>query len=139
MPAGTAEEFTRHPTTTYNRCEVDMSSVNISGYLQQDVFNASIEATSDNARNKLYFTNVAMLVVCVLGLPGNLLVVTVYARRLTTSTRVYMFALAVADFVNCVCVIMLAIVPVSFLALNVIVFLSDLSTGFSTVLLALCP
>ena len=38
-----------------------------------------------------------------LGLPGNVLVVAVYIRQITTSTRVYIFALVVADSVVCVC------------------------------------
>ena len=48
-------------------------------------------------------SNIATIHLCVLGLPGNMLVVTVYVREMTTSTRVYMFALAVADLVVCVC------------------------------------
>ena len=41
--------------------------------------------------------NIAILIVPVLGLPGNLLCIAVYVRKMTTSTIVYMFALAVGD------------------------------------------
>ena len=51
---------------------------------------------------EVFFINVTLLVVCVLGLPGNLLVIAVYLRLQTTSTRVYMFTLAVADLASCV-------------------------------------
>ena len=37
-----------------------------------------------------------------LGLPGNLFVIAVYVRNITSSTKVYMFALAVSDTAACV-------------------------------------
>jgi len=42
------------------------------------------------------------IVICNLGLPGNLLVIAVYIVNMKTSTRVYMFALAIADLAVCV-------------------------------------
>ena len=45
---------------------------------------------------------------CILGLPGNLFVFAVYVVKTTSSTRVYMFALAIADTAVCVSSIVLA-------------------------------
>ena len=50
----------------------------------------------------LQFYDIFLLVVCNLGLPGNLLVIAVYILNMKTSTRVYMFALAIADLTVCV-------------------------------------
>ena len=36
---------------------------------------------------------IVVSLLCLLGLPGNVLVMTVYVRKMTTSTRVYLFAL----------------------------------------------
>ena len=43
-----------------------------------------------------------LFVVVIVGIPGNVLVVAVYVRKLTTSVRMYMFALALTDVVICV-------------------------------------
>ena len=42
-----------------------------------------------------------MFVIVIAGVPGNVLVVAVYARKLTTSVRMYMFTLAVTDVAIC--------------------------------------
>ena len=54
------------------------------------------------------YPNITLILVCALGLPGNLLVIAVYVAKMITSTRVYLFALAVADTAICVCGIALA-------------------------------
>ena len=42
-----------------------------------------------------------MFIVVIAGVPGNVLVAAVYARKLTSSVRMYMFALAVTDVIIC--------------------------------------
>ena len=51
---------------------------------------------ADNDRIKM-----ALSVTVLLLMPGNLLVIAVYVRRLTTSIRLYMFGLAVSDTAIC--------------------------------------
>ena len=53
--------------------------------------------------------DIFLLVMCSLGLPGNLLVIAVYIRNMKTSTRVYMFALAIADSAVCVCGVLMTV------------------------------
>ena len=115
---------------------VDMESNKTCSYLQQVGFNGNTEASSDNTTDVIYFTDIAVLMVSVLGLPGNLLVVAVYFRLQTTSTRIYMLSLALADLESCVCVIILASKSVPIEALYVILVAADISTGFSAMFLA---
>ncbi|KAI0236737.1 hypothetical protein LSAT2_012722 [Lamellibrachia satsuma] len=72
---------------------------------------------------------------CVLGLPGNLLVIAVYARKMTTSTRVYMFALAVADSAVCVCGIVLTATQKGLMKREAILYVINLSILISSFLL----
>ena len=58
--------------------------------------------TNDSVGDGPFFCLTNFLV-CLFGLPGNLLVIAVYARKMVTSTTVYMFALAVADMTICIC------------------------------------
>ena len=62
-------------------------------------------------------------------LPGNLLVVAVYLRKLTTSTKLYMFTMAVGDSVVCVCGIVLnqGRIP----GITVLLFVNDLAINVS--------
>ena len=76
-----------------------------------------------------------VLLLCVLGLPGNLLVITVYVRKMTTSTRVYMFALAVADSSVCVCGIVLSATQTGWVKKQVLLCVIDMSILFSSFLL----
>ena len=55
---------------------------------------------------------------CVFGIPGNLVVLAAYAFKMTTSTKVYMFALAVADLDICVTGIMLTRFALEFCTLH---------------------
>ena len=73
----------------------------------QRVLNSSDEV---NATNYVSITHFASFLMCVLGIPGNLLVIAVYIRKMTTSTRVYMFALAVSDLTVCISGIVLTTV-----------------------------
>jgi len=67
----------------------------------QNVLNDTPDLTTNNVFHKEQH-NVVLLSVFVLGLPGNILVIATYIGMMTTSTRVYMFALALADTAICV-------------------------------------
>ena len=85
--------------------------------------------------NKTDYLKIATLIVSVLGLPGNLLLIAVYVRKMTTSTRVYMFALAVSDSFVCLC----GIVPCltwNLITRSITLFIFDVSVIFSMFLLA---
>ena len=77
--------------------------------MQQDVLNASDEV-NNVAKIGLSVSNFATFLTCVTGMPGNVFVIGAYACNMTTSTRVYIFALAVADLVVCICGIVLTTV-----------------------------
>ena len=79
-----------------------------------------------------------VLTICmsVLGVPGNVLVIAVYILKMTSSTRVYMFALAVADLVVCICGIGLAMLNFDHITEEVLVFCGHMSLTFSMMLLA---
>ena len=85
--------------------------------------------------NKTNYLNIATLIVSALGLPGNLLLIAVYVRKMTTSTRVYMFALAVSDSVVCLCGIVLGLTR-HLLTNSITFFIFSVSVMFSMFLLA---
>ena len=78
----------------------------------------------------------AMIYVLALGIPGNFLVSAVYAVNMTTSTRVYMFALAVSDLAVCICGIILATIAHNVISREVVGFLIFMSVAFSVFILS---
>ena len=76
------------------------------------------------------------LVTCVLAIPGNVLVIAVYALKMITSIRMYMFALAIADLVTCVYGIVLATATFSYVGLEIALHCAFLTLSFSLYLLA---
>ena len=80
-------------------------------------------------------TSVATLIMGVIGLPGNLFVIAVYVCNMTISTRVYMFALAVADALVCICGIGLGLVECKFIVYGTIMHVAYTSVSFSLSLL----
>ena len=94
--------------------------------------NDSAQYTTDSALQY----NIITVVLGVIGLPGNVFVIAVYIGNMTTSTNVYMFALAVADTAICICAIILKHATNSYLTLNVVLFSIDLAISFSMHLLA---
>ena len=62
--------------------------------------------------------------------------IAVYARQAKTSTRAYMFALAVADLAVCVCAIVLTRVALNHLELQIVVWVGHSTVTFSALLLA---
>ena len=89
---------------------MSMDSANTSNWTNgSSVVQNILNDTFDLGSNKPRHTEdvpIVVLLLCVLGLPGNVLVMTVYVRKMTTSTRVYMFALAVADSTICVGIVL---------------------------------
>ena len=99
-----------------------------------NVSNNSVNVTENNPTQKVDVLNVVFFL-CVLGLPGNLLVIAVYIRKLTTSTRLYMFALAVADSVACGCGIVLSVAVMDLVSTIVFQCAINASITFSVFLL----
>ena len=71
-----------------------------------------------------------------MGIPGNLLVVAVYSWKTSTSTRVYMLALAVADFVVCIIGVVWTTVEFSSISKEIAKWCLHMSLVFSTLLLS---
>ncbi|KAI0216151.1 hypothetical protein LSAT2_031804, partial [Lamellibrachia satsuma] len=112
-----------------------LTNISNNSALHQDILNAS-----DDANN---FTTIvepvpslATFLICLTGMPGNLLVIAVYARKMTTSIRVYIFTLAVADLLACICGIVLTTVTFDYITLEVTTYCVNMSVTFSLVLLA---
>ena len=82
------------------------------------------------------FSSTINLLMCIVGTPGNVLVMTVYIRKMTSSVRVYMFALSVADLITCVGGIVLSVAPVDHVVMVLLFFTGDISIAFSAFLLA---
>ena len=87
-----------------------MESVGISclnnGSISEDILTKLMKTVSSELTLKAHsmlgtIYNIIILMLCVLGIPGNLFVVAVYTRRMTTSTRAYMFALGIVDTIIC--------------------------------------
>ena len=60
--------------------------------------------TSDNTdipTKTIDYCNVSLSVACIIGCPSNLLVIAIYMRNLSSSAKLYMFTLAVADLAVC--------------------------------------
>ena len=98
----------------------------------QNVLNVTFDSSKSTYTEDFV---IYVLLLCVLGLPGNLLVIAVYVRKMTTSTRVYMFALAVADSSVCVCGIVLSATQTGWVKRQVLLSVIDMSILFSSFLL----
>ena len=108
------------------------SRTNYSG-ITLDAFN---ETTEEETGFTGVFNNPLAFVVCTLSLPGNVFVFAVYVGRVTSSTRLYMFALAVVDTAVCVCGIVLTSAPRPFINTHVAIWTAHASAVFSIALLA---
>ena len=112
-----------------------MESTDISNWtngscFSKNVSNDSFEFSKDTPVVNMNNINIILLTLCLLGLPGNLLVVAVYMRNMTSSLKIYMFALALADSAICVCVVIFVqmlksiVFDYAMYAFNVAVFFS---------------
>ena len=99
--------------------------------LQYDNMNSGNFTTIDEPT-----PNFVSFLTCVVGIPGNLLVIAVYAWKMTTSTRVYMFALAVADLMVCICGIVLTTLKFDYISLGITMYILHTALTFSALLLA---
>ena len=82
-----------------------MASLNITIWGNErgpEVQNDSSQPKQNVNPENLFTPEYIIVVLAALGLPGNLFVVAVCVRNMTSSTEVYMFALAVADTIACV-------------------------------------
>ena len=119
----------------YNNYHQQMlSNISNNSTLHQDIVNASDEI-NNFATIVEPVPSVATFLICLTGIPGNLLVIAVYAWKMTTSIRVYLFALAVADLVACICGIVLTTVTFDYITLEVTTYCVNMSVTFSLVLL----
>ena len=119
-----------------------MDSVNTSIWTNDsrfllNVLNYSSDSTKNNATQRVDDNSIFIFLLCELGLPGNLFVVAVYMFKMTTSTRVYMFALAVADSVVCISGMALQFATHDFVTKNISEKSIGLSAAFSVLLLVL--
>ena len=89
-----------------------------------------------NAANYISFIFFGRFLMCVLGIPGNVLVIAVYVRKMTTSTRVYMFALAVSDLTVCISGIVLTTVKFDNISQVITLYCAHTSIMISVFLLA---
>ena len=103
--------------------------------VRSEIFNGSDHVT-DHAIARVTFENLAFFLMCVIGIPGNLFVIVVYSWKMSTSTRVYLFALALADLEVCIIGVLLMTVKFTRIGKEIITFCVHTSLAFSTLLLA---
>ena len=116
-----------------------MASLNISGWSNDNdskSMNDSAQVATDNATKYAFAPQYMSIGLVALALPGNLFVSVVYVRDMTTSTKVYLFALAVADLTACVGQIVLRACPLDYAETIVVFFLNAIAIDFSLHLLA---
>ena len=95
---------------------INMESTDVSNWINgsrfsQNVSNDSFDFNKDSPVVNTNYINITLLTLCLLGLPGNMLVIAVYMRNMTSSLKIYMFALAIADTAICVCVVIFVETP----------------------------
>ena len=119
----------------------NMASVDISMRTNESTFEDNIFSNnnSDLAKNTaaphVDYSSTFVPVMCALGLPGNLLVMAVYVAKMTTSTRVYLFALAVAVTAICVAGIVVTASLTNVFTQMIVILIMSLAINYSVVLL----
>ena len=103
--------------------------------VRSDILNGS-DHVPDHTTDWVTFENFAGFLMCMLGIPGNLFVIVVYSWKMTTSTRVYLFALALADLEICIIGVLLVTVKFTRIGKQIITFCAHTSLAFSILLLA---
>ena len=118
-----------------------MASVHIATIANESIFKENLFSNnnSDLAKNtaapQVDYSSTTVPVVCALGLPGNLLVIAVYVAKMTTSTRVYLFALAVADTAIRVAGVVLTASLTDVFTQMIVIVIMSLAINYSVVLL----
>ena len=119
-----------------------MESANSSTFYNRSISEQTFSNSERNVVSKSTFTlpdssfDRIVIVMCILGIPGNLFAVAVYIRRMTTSIRAYMFALGIADTTICVCLTIMYTVRLVKVGSVIILYVFNACVIFSTCLLA---
>ena len=116
-----------------------MASLNISGWSNDSglhVMNDNAQLAEDTATKQVFAPRFIMITLAAIAWQGNVFVIAVYIRDMTTSTKVYMFALAVADLTTCIGGLALNIYPLDFATKIAILFPTVVAIIFSMHLLA---
>ena len=118
----------------------NMESTNISHWtidsdLLHQLSNYSAGLVNNTETQRFVMPEWSSLIMCILGLPGNLFVFSVYVVKMTSSTRVYMFALAIADSAVCVTGSVLSVGYTDIVTTYVLIETINVSTLFSVFLL----
>jgi len=125
---------TLYRTKVTSMSEMNNSTwANLSTFLQNFVNDSNL--TKNNVHQPPEKDTFALLLLCVMGVPGNLLVIVVYFVNMKTSTRAYMFALALADLAVCVCGIPLLVAVITLVTYVTLIYIINASINFSVVLL----
>ena len=109
------------------------SSVNST--MLSEIFTAS-DIVNVHTTALVPFKNLAAFLLSVLGIPGNVLVLAVYSWKTSTSNRLYMLALAIADLVVCIIGVVWTIVEFSIISQEITRWFLHMSLAFSTLLLS---
>ena len=115
--------------------QIVLRSVPINSTLQHVVLNDSVVGEDDITHKQDASERFAIFLMCMLGIPGNVLVIAVYVCKMTSSVRVYMFALAVADLMVCISGVAVTALTLDSVGYNVIAITSRVSVIFSLLLL----
>ena len=124
--------------TLYLSMVTSMSELNNSTWTNLSTFLQNVVNDSNLAKNNVPQPDndtCTLLLLCSLGVPGNLLVIAVYFVNMKTSTRAYMFALALADLAVCVCGISLSVAVITPETSVTLIYIINVSINFSVVLL----
>ena len=112
-----------------------LNDSSINSTMLPEVFTGS-DAINVQTTASVPIKNLAGFLLCVLGIPGNLLVIVVYSWKTSTSTRLYMLALAIADLVVCIIAVVWTRVEFSSISQEITKWCLHMSLAFSTLLLS---
>ena len=112
-----------------------MSHWTIDAKLPHQLSNYSMNLVNNTETQRTASPLSSALIMCTLGLPGNLFVFAVYIVKMTSSTRVYLFSLAIADSSVCVSIIVLSVGYTDIVTVFILSEIINVSTIFSVFLL----
>ena len=102
---------------------------------QQPVLNDTLRVNK-LSKNDAIISTYSIFFMCLAGLPGNVFLLSVYLCNMTTSTRAYMFALAVTDLSVCICGIVKSTIKYEYVTRAINIHFIYMSVSFSLLLLA---
>ena len=106
---------------------------NVSSNVSKDTVRFTKETPTVNTAS----ITIALLSLCSLGVPGNMLVILTYARNMTPSLRVYVLALAFAESAICGCVVIHAYTPTVVFVRYAVTYVVDAAVTLSMFVLGL--